>query len=317
MTLSLRVALLSCVLGLAACSDDANTDTIPSTVDMATTPKDMASTPEDMATTPKDMATLPDLGPKEDATTFVPDQSTAADLSVADLGTTGDDIGTVGDDLSSMPDAGGGCDEAALLAASWPMPQGVSTAEVQVTRQGATSTATIDASAGGSAMAAQNPFVFLDLDQGQKVATGAPEALRSNVTWELAFRRTAVFINGGDSGPGSVEITRLTGKTFDEVTAQDVPTRGSFLTEDPVDAMCMVPRPSSGFGTVGSVFERLNPDTTSSSWYNYSMGGGAPSVTAYPDHVYIIQGTDAQKRYKFGFISWVSGTYTVQWAEIQ
>lgn len=221
------------------------------------------------------------------------------------------DIPTFGD-VGDNPNNDDGCDEAGELIDAWPLNNAVSSGAVTAMN----GTATLDASAGGTAAAAGNPFVYFDLDGGAKVDVTDHEAVRTDTTWDIAFRRTAAFINGGDAGPGAVEIARLTGVTFDAVMAADVPADSEFVTEDPVDADCQVLAPPSGFGSVLSVFEQLNPDTTSGSWFNYSMGGAGPSVTAYDDHVYIIRGTDGGATFKFSFVSWDSGELTVQWAEL-
>lgn len=232
----------------------------------------------------------------------------------ADMGGT-EDIPTFGD-VGGSDDSGDGCDEAAALRDGWPLNDAVASGSVDATDNAGTWTATLDAAAGGTANAASNPFVYLDLDGGAKVDVTDYAAGTTDTTWDIAFRRTAAFINGGDSGPGGLEIARLTGVTFDGVTSGDIPADSAFVTEDGIDESCQVVAPASGFGTVNSVFEQLNPDTTSGSWYNYSMGASGPSVTAYDDHVYIIRTTDQGKVYKFGFVSWESGVIEVQWAEL-
>ena len=208
------------------------------------------------------------------------------------------------------------CDEAQKLVDQWPMPGSVATTSIMASESDGVWTATIDASAGGFMGASMNPFIYLDLDTGQKVDVGGKPALTGPVDWDIAFRRTATFLNSGDMAAGSVEITRLTGTSFDAVTAADVPADGDFIQEDAIeDGACIVYMPPSGFGTVETVFNRMNMDTNSGSWFSYGMGdlGG---VSVIEDHVYIIRSTDQGKTYKFAFESWDSGIYEVRWAEL-
>ena len=222
------------------------------------------------------------------------------------------DIPTVGD--LSENNSNGGCDTAAELIEAWPLNDKVSTGSFEATEENGVWSVTLDASAGGLQGSSQNPFLYVDLDGGAKLDITDPTAVRDDTTWEIAFRRTGAFINGGDAGPGAVEIARVTGTSFDAVTAANMPGNSRFITEVSVDEDCQVIAPSSGFGTVRTVFEQLNPDTTSGSWYNYGVGGGGVSVPA--DHVYVLRGTDMQKTYKFSFVTWTSGVYEIRWAEL-
>jgi hypothetical protein len=223
-------------------------------------------------------------------------------------------IPTVGDAGTEEDTGDDGCDEIAELALAWPLNDAVADGSFSATEADGVWTATVDASAGGFQGAARNPFLYIDLDTGAKVEVTDLEAGRTDVTWDIAVRRTSTFINGGDSGPGAVEITRLTGTTFEDVTAADVGPGTVFVTEDGVDANCQVIPSPTGFGSVLSVFEQINTNTSSGSWFDYGVGGAG--VSTYPDHVYILRGTDGGKTYKFSFDAWESGVYTIRWAEI-
>ncbi len=235
-----------------------------------------------------------------------------------DAGTDGgeDDGGipTVGDAGGGDEDTGDGCDEIAELALAWPLNDAVSGGSFSATEADGVWTATVDASAGGFMGAARNPFLYIDLDTGAKVEVTDLVAGRTDATWDIAVRRTATFINGGDSGPGNVEITRLTGTTFEDVSAASIGPGTVFVTEDGVDVNCQVIPSPTGFGSVLSVFEQINTNTSSGSWFDYGVGGAG--VSTYPDHVYILRGTDGGKTYKFSFDAWESGVYTIRWAEI-
>ncbi|MEC9397034.1 MAG: HmuY family protein [Myxococcota bacterium] len=295
----LVIASVSCLF--AACSSEPDDQTENNQTTVMIVPMDMGTDTPDEGTTPEPDASPdePDAAPEEDAS-----------MTETDMGMDEPDIPTVGEDLGT-PNSSSGCDVARELTEAWPLNDKTSTGSFTATDDGGTWTVTFDASAGGLQGSAQNPFLYVDLDGAAKVDITDPVAIRDDSSWEIAFRRTAVFINGGDGGPGSVEIARLTGTSFDAVTSADIPADNRFVTEASVDADCQVIAPPSGFGTVLSVFEQLNPDTTSGSWYNY--GGG---VSAYPDHVYILRGTDMQKTFKFSFDGWTSGVYEVRWAEL-
>lgn len=224
-----------------------------------------------------------------------------------------EDVATVGD-VGDLEDTGGECVIANALEAAWPLHDQVSGSDITAEETDGVWTAEVDAAAGGAAGASSNPFIYLDLDGAAKVDVTDLDAITADTSWEIAFRRTAIFINGGDAGPGNVEIARLTGVDFDTVTVDDVPADGEFITEDLVnDDTCEIPTPATGVGNAVTVFENLNPDTTSQSWYNYGGNGG---IGVHDDHVYIIRNTDQSKTYKFSFVAWASGVITVTWAEL-
>ncbi|MEM1348503.1 MAG: HmuY family protein [Myxococcota bacterium] len=244
-----------------------------------------------------------------------PEEEDDADQDGADQMVSDDsDIPTVGD--TNNGGAQDGCDPVGALSDAWPLQDKTSEGTITVTEDGGVWSATMDASAGGLMMSSSNAFLYLDLDEKQKVDVTDMSAVTQETSWELAFKRTSIFINGGDHGPGGVEIARLTGVNFDGVTSADIPAEEAFVTEESVDDACQVLAPPSGFGTVRTVFEQLNADTNSGSWFSYGVGMGAGGVTTIEAHVYIIRGTDAQKTYKFSFDSWTSGTYEVRWAEL-
>jgi len=294
----LVIAGVSCLFAACSSEPDEQTNNNETTIVIVTPDMGMDEPDEGMAEDLDASPDEPDAAPEEDASMTMPD-----------MGMDEPDIPTVGD--LSANNSTNGCDVAAELTEAWPLNDKLSTGSFEVTEDGGTYSVTLDASAGGLQGASQNPFLYVDLDAAAKVDITDPVAIRDDLTWDIAFRRTGVFINGGDGGPGAVQIARLTGTSFDAVTAADVPADNRFVTEVSVDEDCQVIAPPSGFGTVRTVFEQLNPDTTSGSWYNY--GGG---VSAYPDHVYILRGTDMQKSYKFSFDGWTSGVYEVRWAEL-
>jgi hypothetical protein len=116
--------------------------------------------------------------------------------------------------------------------------QKVSTGAVSTTDlAGGVKETQVDATAGGVSEAIKNPYVYISLKDGSKVAID-DFAARKDSTWDLALRRTIIRVNGGDSGPGKGAVAVLAGKTLDQVTA--IPASSSFLTDDFIDDNCVI-----------------------------------------------------------------------------
>lgn len=227
---------------------------------------------------------------------------TAGDVSDTSTG----EVLVIGDDLSGGNDTTSGVNE--ILEDAWPLNDVVETAaQVTITENGGVFSAEIDAAAGGLDNSASHAFIYLDLDAGEKLAINDFEAISTNKTWDLAFKRTVIRSNGADSGPGDIQVARITGETFDSITAvpgdlifaQDVAfdVDGNLLT-DPI-------------GAPKTAFNYINTDTSSGSWYDYGAG-----ISAIAGHVYIIQDSKTSVSFKFEIISWASGQYSVRWAKL-
>jgi uncharacterized protein YceK len=78
----------------------------------------------------------------------------------------------------------------------------------------------VDASAGGSQDAAQNPWIYLDLGASAAVAITDLEA-PSSKAWDLAIKRPLLYTNGGTGGPGQGGAVFLAGADFAAVTKAD------------------------------------------------------------------------------------------------
>lgn len=96
--------------------------------------------------------------------------------------------------------------------------------------------AEVDGTAGGSSGYSKNPFVYLDLIGGKKVAITDVQAVQSG-DWDIAFKRWQIKLNGGDSGPGGVGAARVDGKTLAEVTTAPA---GPYGQDSYFDAKCVV-----------------------------------------------------------------------------
>ncbi len=59
-------------------------------------------------------------------------------------------------------------------------------------------------------------WIFLDFESGQQVEV---ENHGDDASWDLAFQRFHIMSNGGASGSGGVEVAKVEGAGFDEVTS--------------------------------------------------------------------------------------------------
>lgn len=142
-----------------------------------------------------------------------------------------------------------------------PIPK-VSTGEVMVVSQtGSTKVLYVDASAGGTAGAATRPRTYVNLERGARVDVSDPDSLTST-DWDLALKRTVIYTNGGEGGPGQGAAIQLA-KGFSSVTAADL---DKATPEKFFDADCVVlPNP------IG------DPPTTFADWYNYDQATNIPT----------------------------------------
>lgn len=78
----------------------------------------------------------------------------------------------------------------------------------------------IDAGAGGSKVADSEPSACVELDS-ERISMLTPEQAAQSDSWHLCFRREAVAVNGGISGPRGIEAVDLqAAETPDETEAQ-------------------------------------------------------------------------------------------------
>ncbi|MEO8905187.1 MAG: HmuY family protein [Polyangiaceae bacterium] len=132
----------------------------------------------------------------------------------------------------------------------------VSTGDVTVvgTTAGVT-TVYVGATAGGTAAAAVNPWIYVSLGGSSKaVLTDVTAA--SSTAWDLALKRPLLYTNSGEGGPGLGGAV-LIAKTFEAVTAADA-IDVTFSTEKFLDATCTTLLDASG-----AVL------TSFATWYDY------------------------------------------------
>jgi len=160
--------------------------------------------------------------------------------------------------------------------------------------------AIVDATAGGSANSADNPFIYLQFegDAVTKLEITDVEAL-SDTSWDIALKRFLVRVNGGDSGPGNVQVAAVEAETVEDVS--EAPGADAFSTDDWSDEEC-------GYvsGPIGE------PATAVGTWYGYEETRLSPL-----ENVYVIQREDGTM-FKFAFETYyhddTSGFLELTWA---
>lgn len=182
--------------------------------------------------------------------------------------------------------------------------------------------AVIDASAGGAADAPSHSYRYVDLRTGSLVAIGDTTAVTSDA-WHIALRRTALRVNSGDSGAGSVKLARLADTRFDDVFA--VPLEPMWADDtadwtletvvnpdtDKEEDVCVLSR--DNFGLPYAAINKVNVDTEpSGSWYAY---GGPGGVAPVPDAVYLLQ-VDDGTTWKLGIDAFGDGVWSLRWEEL-
>jgi hypothetical protein len=147
----------------------------------------------------------------------------------------------------------------------------------------------VDASAGGYMAAANNPYIYVTLAGKSRVDVSDLSA-DSSLAWDIALKRDNLRGNGGDSGPGAVEVAVLEGADFDAV-ASEVVTTADFAADTFVDPVTCAPVTDA----IGKPLTRFD------GWYAYDSGG----MTLSPaDRVYLIRDAHAATVYKLQIIGY-------------
>lgn len=195
-----------------------------------------------------------------------------------DEGGDGDDFGdrTLDDASPWLPDAGFdgrtdagqiGCDAASVLPTGFAPVAAVSTGEVTNEPGGDAEpgvwVTTADASAGGAANQAMNPFVYLRLtaEGAIKVEIDDPASFASD-EWDIALKRYVIRANDGDSGPGISEVSSV---PSDDLTFASLPS-GNFGVDDWTSPECTLVVDDVG-----------GPRTRFANWYDVQGGKFVPT----------------------------------------
>ncbi len=163
----------------------------------------------------------------------------------------------------------------------------ISTGTLSILDQaGGVTTIYVNASAGGFAQAATNPYVYLQLSDTSKVDISDTDALTST-GWDMALKRDVIRTNSGDSGTGSGGAARVSGKAFDAVTAADA---ASFDLDEFLDDQCNSIVDATG-----------KPQTAFTDWYNYDE----PTMYVSPKAlVWVVRAADGATLYKLEILDY-------------
>jgi len=206
-----------------------------------------------------------------------------------------------------MPDApaASGCDPATVLPSNFRLVAKTAAGAVTVTTTAGVTSGTIDGTAGGLPVAADNPYIYVDLLNGTKVAVSDLDA-RTSTMWDVALKRASLRINGGDSGAGKRQLAVVQATTLDAVTAG--PATG-YVTDDFATDDCML-----------QALEVGEPRTAFGQWYDYDM---ATHVVTPKAEMYVIERNDGT-RTAFHVIEYYGDTampmrgafYQVEWKQL-
>jgi len=184
-----------------------------------------------------------------------------------------------------------------------------SAAVTPLSRDSSDRTLYIDASVGGLNGQDSHPWVYVALASGEAVPVTDLDALRSTA-WDLAFKRSVVRTNGGDSGPGQGGAIRIA-LPWDEVDRSTLGKK-TLPTESWFDADCKLELDAS-----------MNLITTFSGWSEYDEANHV--LSAAPDVVFITAAADGAL-YKVAILDYystptgthgtVSGRYKVRVAPL-
>lgn len=223
--------------------------------------------------------------------------STPSSGEEPDLSATSPDLATTPPDMAQGPDlAGVRCE----LPPEFKLIDKVSTGMVTfgtLPADPSVTTAEIDATAGGSAEASKNPYVYLDLINNKKAQITDVQSLTSG-DWDIAFKRWQIKINSGDSGPGGVTTLYEDGKELAEVKTAPV---GKYEADDYLDDKCNLK------------FDRINGlGTAMSTWYDY------PMMVVPWKRTYVLKRRDGKGHVKLQIMAYykgmAGGNYVVNWA---
>lgn len=217
------------------------------------------------------------------------DRSTTAGLLLL-LAGCGADAAPTGPPLDASAEAADGSDAAdgrpscaaARDAALGPVTAVSTGAVTSVKEEGAVRTLYVDASAGGSAAAKANPWIYVDLAAGKRVDVDDVAAAASGA-WDLALKRPLLRTNSGDSGPGSGGAVFLPGKDLGAITGSEAAVAAT-SSERWFDEACTPQKDATG--AIKTSFD---------GWYVYDTATSRLTPAA---GTWIVRGADGKRRFK-------------------
>lgn len=277
-TARFRLAAVVAVGLLAGCADEEGGDPVADTgiSDTSTTDTSTADT------------SMTDTSPTDTSMADTP----TTDTSVADV--------TADTTEADTTEADATCDPVAAAAEAFGAVDAVTTGTVEAEADGDGYTLTIDASAGGTAGSATNPYVYVDITDGTLVEITDTESFESGAWW-LAFKRATIRTNSADSGGAGLMVQRVEGD-FDTAAPDRA---GDWATESFLDTdTCEVVE------TEG----RDAPKTAFGIWYDYNPETHA--VTPTEGIVYFIYEPSSHASYRIAITGWEDGVYTLRVAPL-
>lgn len=231
------------------------------------------------------------------ADTAMTDTSTA-DTGLADTSTT--DVALADATEADATEADVMCDPVAAAAEAFGAVDAVTTGTVEAVADGDGFTLTIDASAGGTAGSATNPYVYVDITDGTLVEITDVESFESGAWW-LGFKRATIRTNSADSGAAGLMVQRVEGD-FDTAAPDRA---GDWATESFLDEESCEVVETEG---------RDAPKTAFGIWYDYNPETHA--VTPTEGIVYFIYEPSSHASYRVAITGWEDGVYTVRVAPL-
>ncbi len=156
--------------------------------------------------------------------------------------------------------------------------------------------ATLDASLGGTAAAAQSSYLYLDLGTGELLDLSDVSA-RTSTAWTIGFNRTNIILNSGNSGAGAMRLAKVTGVSFEDASAPG--DEAMWRVDDFLDDACEV----KTFGDTipgGDGFI----DTAFGFWFAYEFDQDH-RVSAPDQTVYFVQDQSSDVTYKFEIVDFL------------
>ena len=154
-------------------------------------------------------------------------------------------------------------------------------------------------------------WVYMNLADGDQVDAGADPT--ASATWDLAFRRSNIKVNGGFSGTGMVEVAAIATDDFDSITV--APTT-AYLTDTVKDGVDPDQPDFINDDNTDFVFGRAT-GASDTGWFNYDPVNHVLSAAAV---IYAVRSVSGQY-YKLQFLDYydgagTSGFPTIRYAEI-
>ena len=198
-------------------------------------------------------------------------------------------------------DASAGCVATDVLPLEYHPVATVSAGEVTTTPgEAGVTDAVVDATS--LDLPADNAYVYIDLVAGAKADFDDVAALTSS-DWDVAFERSSIKCNGGDSGPGQVAVAAVDAASIGDVT--EAPADGEFAADDWVSDDCAYQQLPFG-----------EPSTVFGEWYDYDID--SHQLTPKPQ-IYVVR-THTGDLVKLAITSYydegIPATYSVSWAAL-